>query len=151
MRIGNDPSKSGGSKGAFRYVDYELPIAYGKAAHAAGVETFAIVTAVGASEDSIFFYSKTKGEIERDIRAIGFRSLTICRPSLIGGARNETRRVEGVALTLVRLLAPILPKKFHINQAEVIAASLIDSVIAGKAGCHWISAEEMSQFRPQAL
>jgi uncharacterized protein YbjT (DUF2867 family) len=141
--LGTTQAKAG-SKKAFRYADYELPIAYGKAAHAAGVETFAIVTAVGASADSIFFYSKTKGEIERDIRAIGFRSLTICRPSLIGGERNETRRVEGVALTLARLLAPILPKKFHINQAEVIAASLIDSVIVGKAGCHWIFAEEMS-------
>ena len=54
-----------------------------------------------------------------EFRNIGFRSLTICRPSLIGGERNETRRAEGAALTLVRLLAPILPKKFRVKSSEV--------------------------------
>jgi uncharacterized protein YbjT (DUF2867 family) len=133
-----------GSKQAFRYVDYELPIAFGKAAHAAGVETYAIVTAMGASADSMIFYSRAKGEVERDIKQIGFRSLTICRPSLIGGERSEERTAEGVALTLARFLAPILPKKFHVNPADVIAAKLLDAVIVAKVGCHRISAEEMN-------
>jgi uncharacterized protein YbjT (DUF2867 family) len=133
-----------GSKEAFRYVDHELPLAFAKAAHAAGVETYAIVTAIGSSADSMFFYPRTKGELEKDIQQIGFRSLTICRPSLIGGERNETRSAEGAALALVRLLAPILPKKFQVNPAEVIAAALLDAVIVAKTGCRWIYAEEMN-------
>jgi uncharacterized protein YbjT (DUF2867 family) len=141
--LGTTQAKAG-SKEAFRYVDYELPIAFGKAAHGAGVETYAIVTAMGASPDSMIFYSKTKGEVERDIQKIGFRSLTICRPSLIGGERNEARGAEGAALALVRLLAPILPKKFHVNPADVIAAKLLDAVIVAKMGCRWIYAEEMN-------
>jgi uncharacterized protein YbjT (DUF2867 family) len=141
--LGTTRAKAG-SKEAFHHVDYDLPIAFGKAAHAAGVETFAIVTAMGASTESRFFYTRTKGEVERDIREIGFRSLTICRPSLIGGGRNEVRRAEGAALTLARLLAPILPKKFRVNPADVIAAALLDAAIVAKSGCHWISAEEMN-------
>lgn len=133
-----------GSKEAFVHVDRDLPIAFGQAAHAAGVETFAIVTAVGASASSLFFYTRTKGEVERDIRDIGFRSLTICRPSLIGGARTESRRAEGAALTLIRLLGPVLPKKFRINPAEVIAAALLNAVIVAKPGCRWISSEDMN-------
>jgi uncharacterized protein YbjT (DUF2867 family) len=133
-----------GSKEAFRYVDLELPVALGNAAHDAGVETYAIVTAMGASPKSFSFYYRTKGEVERDVRAIGFRSLTLCRPSLIGGARNEARAAEKVGLTLFRLLAPVLPKKFRINPAEAIAASLLDAVIVAKVGCRWIYAEEMS-------
>jgi uncharacterized protein YbjT (DUF2867 family) len=86
--LGTTQAKAG-SKEAFRYVDYELPIALGKAAHTAGVETYAIVTAMGASPDSVSFYYRTKGEVERDIQEIGFRSLSICRPSLIGGERND--------------------------------------------------------------
>jgi uncharacterized protein YbjT (DUF2867 family) len=89
------------------------------------------------------FYSRTKGEVERDIRNIGFRSLTICRPSLIGGERSETRRAERAALAVVRLLAPVLPKKFHLNPAERIAAAALDAVIAAKPGCHFIYAEQM--------
>jgi uncharacterized protein YbjT (DUF2867 family) len=141
--LGTTRAKAG-SKEAFRYVDYELPVALGKAAHAAGIETYAIVTAMGASPNSMSFYYRTKGEVETDIQAIGFRSLTICRPSLIGGERNEARAAEGAALTLLRLLAPILPKKFHVNPADVIAASLLDAITVAKAGCRWIYAEEMN-------
>ena len=141
--LGTTRAKAG-SKEAFRYVDHELPIAFGKAAHTAGVETYAMVTAMGASENSMSFYYRTKGEVERDIQKIGFRSLTICRPSLIGGERDEARRAEGAALSLARLLAPILPKKFHVNPAGTIAAALLNAVIVAKTGCRWISAEEMN-------
>ena len=141
--LGTTKAKAG-SREAFRYVDYELPVAWGKAAHAAGVETYAIVTAMGASPSSPSFYYKTKGEVEADIQAIGFRSLTICRPSLIDGERNEARAAEGAVLALLRLLAPVLAKKFHVNPADTIAASLLDSIIAARTGCHWIYAEEMN-------
>jgi len=141
--LGTTQAKAG-SKEAFRYVDYELPIALGKAAHTAGVETYAIVTAMGASPDSMSFYYRTKGEVERDIQEIGFRSLSICRPSLIGGERNEARAAEGAALTLLRFLAPLLPKKFHVNPADVIAAMLLDAVIVAKMGCRWINSQEMN-------
>src|ERR1700733_4496651 len=42
--LGTTRAKAG-SKEAFRHVDYELPVAIAKAAHSAGVETYAIVTA----------------------------------------------------------------------------------------------------------
>jgi uncharacterized protein YbjT (DUF2867 family) len=142
--LGTTQAKAG-SKEAFRYVDHDLPIAFGKAAHTAGVETYALVTAMGASANSNIFYSRTKGEVERGIQEIGFRSLTICRPSLIGGERNEVRRAEAAALTLARFLSPVLPKKFHVNPADVIAAALLDAVLVAKTGCHWINADEMNE------
>jgi hypothetical protein len=43
-----------------------------------------------------------------------------------------------------RALAPILPEKFHVNPASVIAASLPDSVLIARAGCRWIFAEELN-------
>jgi uncharacterized protein YbjT (DUF2867 family) len=141
--LGTTQAKAG-SREAFRYVDHELPVAFAKAAHTAGVDTYAIVTAMGASEDSMSFYYRTKGELESDVKKIGFRSLTICRPSLIGGQRNEPRHVEAAALCVARLLAPILPKKFHVNPAEVIAAALLNAVIVAKTGSRWICAEEMN-------
>lgn len=141
--LGTTQAKAG-SKEAFRHVDYELPVVFGQAACAAGVQTYAIVTALGASPTSRSFYYKTKGEVEQDIRKIGFRSLTICRPSLIGGERNEMRAAEGAMLALLKLLAPILPKKYHANPAYVIAASLLDAVIIAKHGCNLINSAEMN-------
>ncbi|MET3858158.1 uncharacterized protein YbjT (DUF2867 family) [Rhizobium sp. OAE497] len=140
--LGTTQAKAG-SKEAFRYVDHELPIAFGKAAFDAGIKTYALVSAMGASATSVNFYTRTKGEVERDIQKIGFQSLTICRPSLIGGDRKETRRAERAALALVRLLAPVLPNKFHLNPAEAIAAATLDAVIAAKPGNHFIYAEQM--------
>ncbi|WP_031365154.1 NAD-dependent dehydratase [Caballeronia sordidicola] len=133
-----------GSKEAFRYVDYELPLAFGKAAYTAGVETYAIVTAMGASPDSMSFYYRTKGEVERDIQKIAFQSLTICRPSLVGGERNKARAAEGAVLGLLRFFAPILPKKLRINPADAIAAKLLDAVIVAKLGCRRINSQEMN-------
>ena len=133
-----------GSQEAFRHVDYELPIAFAKAAHAAGAATYALVSSIGASADSRFFYTRTKGEVERDIQRVGFRSLTICRPNLIGGERNEARRAEGAALLLLRALAPVLPKKFRVSPADAIAAALLDAVINAKPGCRWIHAEALN-------
>jgi uncharacterized protein YbjT (DUF2867 family) len=102
------------------------------------------VSAIGAATNSIFFYARTKGEVERDIQQIGFRSLTICRPSIIAGERSETRIAEGAVLAILRALAPILPKEFHVNPAPVIAASLLDSVLTARPGCRWVFAEELN-------
>lgn len=142
--LGTTKAKAG-TKEAFYYVDYELPLIFAKAAFDAGVDTYALVSAIGASPSSMFFYARTKGEVERDVQRIGFRSLTICRPSIIEGTRGETRFAEGVALTLARALAPVLPKKFHANPASVIASSLLNAVIAAESGCHWIFAEQLKE------
>ena len=143
MRLGNHQGESRFAE-AFRYVDYTLPLVFAKAAHGANVETFALVSAIGAATNSMFFYARTKGEVERDIQQIGFRSLTICRPSIIAGERSETRIAEGAVFVILRALAPILPKKFHVNPAPVIAASLLDSVLTARPGCRWIFAEELN-------
>ena len=71
-----------GSKEAFRYVDYELPVAIGKMAHAAGVARYAIVTAMGASTRSISFYYRTKGEVEETSGKSVFHPLRSASPVL---------------------------------------------------------------------
>jgi uncharacterized protein YbjT (DUF2867 family) len=141
--LGTTAAKAG-TKEALRHVDYDLPLFFAKECHAAGVETFALVSAIGASTTSMFFYARTKGELERDVQQIGFRSLTICRPSIIAGPRTEVRNAERAALSVSRLLAPVLPKKFHVNPAPVIAASLLNSVLAARPGSQWVFAEAMN-------
>jgi len=49
-----------------------------------------------------------------------------------------------VALTLFRVLGPILPKKLRINPADSIAASLLAAVTAARSGCNFISSQEMT-------
>jgi uncharacterized protein YbjT (DUF2867 family) len=140
--LGTTISKAG-SKEAFREVDYLLPLAFARSAHQYGTETFVLVSASVASASSVIFYPKIKGEIERDIELVGFKSLTIIRPSLIGGERDEPRFREGMALRLMSIFAPILPKKFHVNPAPTIAAAIVNAVTAAKPGLHFRYAESM--------
>jgi len=135
--------KKAGSKEAFRKVDYALPLEFARDAHQRGVETFVLVSASTASVNSAMFYSRIKGEVERNIGLVGFKSLTIVRPSLIGGQRDEPRRMEHIALQLLQVLAPILPKKLRINPAETIAAACLNAVMAGDPGFHIRNAESL--------
>jgi uncharacterized protein YbjT (DUF2867 family) len=125
-----------GSKEAFRKVDYVLPLAFARSAHEQGTKTFVLISASGASVSSPFFYARIKGEIERDIALVGFQSLTIIRPSLIDGEREELRLMEGMALRLINIFAPFLPKKFHVNPAPTIAAASLSAVTTAEPGLH---------------
>ena len=128
--------KKAGSKEAFRSVDHDLPLSFARLAHQAGTENFALVSAIGASVESSFFYARVKGELERDVREIGFRSLTILRPSIIEGERDEVRLAESLVLKLSHFLAPVLPKRFRVNPARKIGQALVDAVVDEKPGCH---------------
>ena len=140
--LGTTISKAG-SKEAFREVDYVLPLAFARSAHEHGAETFVLVSASVASVRSAMFYPIIKGEIERDIELVGFKSLTIVRPSLIGGERDEPRFREGIALRLMSIFAPILPKKFHINPAPTIAAASLSAAMTAEPGLHFRYAESL--------
>jgi uncharacterized protein YbjT (DUF2867 family) len=129
--------KKAGSKEAFRSVDHDLPLSFARLAHQAGAQNFALVSAIGASVDSSFFYARVKGELERDVREIGFRSLTILRPGMIEGERDEVRLAESLVLKLLHFLAPVLPKRFHVNPAPKIAQALVDAVVTEEPGCHF--------------
>jgi uncharacterized protein YbjT (DUF2867 family) len=140
--LGTTMAKAG-SKASFREVDYVLPLHYATAAKASGASTFALVTAFGAAVDSRFFYPKTKGELERDVQAVGFNSLTIVRPNMIGGQRQEHRAAESFVLSLSKALGPMLPKRFRTSPASNIAAALIDAVVVRSPGCHFRFAKSL--------
>ena len=135
--IGTTIGKAG-SKEAFRHVDYELPLAFAKETHERGTATFALVSAIGASTSSRFFFARVKGELERDIGEVGFTSLTIVRPSIIGGQRGEFRLGESVALGLARFLRPVLPRGLRVNRASKIAEVLLQSIIMEPLGNHMV-------------
>lgn len=141
--LGTTMAKAGSQKSFYR-VDHDLPVAFAKAAHENGAATFALVSAIGASSRSRFFYPKTKGETESDIRAVGFTSLTILRPMIIEGARGDSRPAEGVVLALAKVLGPILPRRFRANPASTIGRALIDAAVNPKQGIHMVLTQDLT-------
>lgn len=112
--------KKAGSEAAFRAVDHDAVVAFARAAKGAGSEVFAVVTAHGADAGSMIFYNRVKGEVERDLRGLGFASLAILHPSLLLGDRAESRPAERVMISLSRLAAPLL-KPFAARPVEARA------------------------------
>jgi uncharacterized protein YbjT (DUF2867 family) len=135
--------RKAGSKEAFRHIDYELPLAFAMMAHQRGAESFALTSSKGASATSLFFYTRIKGELERDLERIGFQSLLIVRPGIIGGDRAESRPAERLALRLTGWLSPILPRGLRISRAERIAEVLVQGAVAPAPGVHVVEAESL--------
>lgn len=133
-----------GSEQAFRRVDHDYPLAVAQLAHRHGTPTFVLNSALGADPASRVFYNRVKGEVERDLAGVGFRSLTWVRPGLIGGQRDEFRAGERAALLTLGVLGPLLPRRWRINPAERIARHLLDAALAAAPGLHVITSERMT-------
>ncbi len=89
--------KKAGSKEAFQKVDITYSYEIAKQAQARGVKNISIVTSLGSNSNSRNFYLKSKGMIEDKIIKIDFDSISIHRPGLLIGARNEMRSGEFIA------------------------------------------------------
>ena len=119
-----------GSRKAFYAVDYGAVMSFAQAARAAGTRQFIVVTAVGADPSSAVFYSRVKGEVERNLRAMGFDRLDIVQPGLLRGPRSEKRPVE----SLLKAIAPLTDlamqgawRRYRSVHANVVARSLLQA------------------------
>jgi uncharacterized protein YbjT (DUF2867 family) len=128
---------------AYRAIDYDYPLAVARHARAHGATRFALTSSLGADPRSFFTYTRTKGELERDLPKLGFPSLTIVRPSVLDGPREQPRRDERMAAMLFGMLAPMLPRRWRISPAGSVAAALLEGAIAGPPGVHLMHNEDM--------
>lgn len=87
---------AGGFENQYK-IEHGLNIEMAKAAHEAGSKVFVLISSSGASKTSSIPYSRMKGEIEEDIKALGFEHTVILRPGLIAGTREESRPLEAAA------------------------------------------------------
>ena len=86
----------------FVRVDFDYPLAFGRAARAAASRKLFVVTAVGADPKSRIFYNRVKGELERALADA--RIARAPRLSTVAslGERNERRPAERFAMALAK-------------------------------------------------
>jgi uncharacterized protein YbjT (DUF2867 family) len=120
--------RKAGSQENFRRVDHDYPLALAKLGKAAGARQFLLVSALGADAQSSVFYSRVKGETERDIAAIGLPKVFFMRPSILLGERREHRPGERAGILVGQLLAPLLMgplRKYRPIHADDVAAAML--------------------------
>lgn len=93
--------RKAGSKDAFRAVDHGYVLDFARWARGNGARHFLVVSSVSASATSPNFYLRVKGEMERDLEALGFEWLDIFQPSFLLGARAEARPAERAGQVII--------------------------------------------------
>jgi uncharacterized protein YbjT (DUF2867 family) len=119
-----------GSKEAFRRVDRDYVLALGRWAFGARAHRMIVISAAGADPASSVFYSRVKGETERDLAALRLRSLVIVRPSLLSGQRDEFRLGERLALIAARPFRGLIPAGVRPIDAADVAQAMVDAALA---------------------
>jgi uncharacterized protein YbjT (DUF2867 family) len=141
--------KKAGSKNAFKAIDLELPIYLAKELNDKGCNTVSIISAMGANASSSIFYNSVKGQMEEAIKQININSLSILRPSIIAGQRNEKRFGEKIGLVVMKVMNPLLMgslKNYKSIKASDIAKALVNSVIIQKSGATVYLSDEIKKL-----
>ncbi|HLR17765.1 MAG TPA: NAD(P)H-binding protein [Alcanivoracaceae bacterium] len=101
---------SAGSKAAFRVVDYDYNYQLAELAAQENASHFLLVSAYGAKQKSLFFYSRVKGELEAAIVSLPLERVTFMQPSLLLGQREERRLAEQAAGRVANIIRPLWRK-----------------------------------------
>jgi uncharacterized protein YbjT (DUF2867 family) len=139
-----------GSQAAFRAVDHDTVLAFARAAKTAGARRFGVISALGADPQSSVFYNRVKGEMEAAVRALGFATLVIARPSLLAGDRatlgQPSRFGERLALALSAPLRGLLPARVRPIAADDVAAGLLVALRTRPPGVHVVESAELARL-----
>ncbi len=141
--------KVAGSQPAFAAVDLHGVVNVARAALAQGAQRVAVVSALGADARSRVFYSRTKGEMEVAVAALGYRRVVFARPSFLGGERTERRPGEGLGIALTNALGPLVPKRYRVVSAAAVAQALVTALWqepASGAGVQVLESDELQGF-----
>ena len=131
--------KKAGSEDAFQKVDVTYCKQIAKEALQGGVTNLSIVTSVGSDSNSKNFYLKSKGLIEKQILELDFESISIYRPGLLIGPRDEFRLGEFIGQKISPyLIDPLLIgslRKYRSINRDKLAKAMIN--LSGEEGVNY--------------
>lgn len=117
-----------GSSEAFVAVDRDLVVRVAHWARDRGARHCLVVSSLGANADSRNLYLRTKGQTEQELMALDFERLTLLRPSLLLGDRQEFRLGERLGAVAGRLISPLLVgpmRRYRPVEAAQVARVLV--------------------------
>ena len=145
--IGTTMEKVNGDKALYRRIDFDIPVHAAQWGIDNGFSQYLVVSAIGANPKSSNFYLHLKGSMEAAIHALPYVSLHIFRPSLLLGNREEKRKGEKLAQSIMPALSFMLPgslKKYRAIDATDVAKAMLAAAKSGKAG---IMVHEYAQMK----
>ncbi|NQV71859.1 hypothetical protein HQ496_01955 [bacterium] len=129
-----------GSQEAMQRVDVDIPLAFFRRMKKLGAKHASLVSSIGANPSSRSFYPRIKGELEVELLRLGFESVDIFRPSVIGGSRKDDARP---AERIMQFVLRFAPKSLRTIPAATIARAMVSGAIAAKPGHRTVLSQHM--------
>lgn len=121
--------KQAGSKDAQWKIDYNYQFEVAKAAAQNGVNSFALVSSIGATAKTNNFYLKMKGQLDKEVQKLGFKNTLILRPSFLKGEREESRFWEKIGISAAEVFTKVPGlKKYKPIHAKKVARAMINGI-----------------------
>ncbi|MCB0618836.1 MAG: NAD(P)H-binding protein [Saprospiraceae bacterium] len=148
--------RQAGSREAFYRVDFTYSFEAARIAAANQMNQLLVVSSVGADKDSLFYYSRVKGELEEALQELDFWSLHLFQPSVLLGSRNENRWGEQAAGQLGKWIDSItggLLSKYRPIEADIVARAMVTAAQELQGGRHVYPSHQLQEIaeREQAL
>ena len=143
--LGTTMAKAG-SKEAFYKVDYTYTIKAATLAVENGVGQAILISSMGADPASMIYYSKVKGNVEKDLCKLPFQSIAIVRPSLLLGNRKEQRTGERIAAYVSKAISSLFVgpfRKYKAISVEAVATAMIKIASNNKPGVKIYESDKM--------
>jgi uncharacterized protein YbjT (DUF2867 family) len=141
--------KQAGSQEKFKEVDYTLVFNIATLCKNMDVKSVLVVSSLGADPNSSVFYSRIKGEMERDVSKMELNSLYFFRPSLLLGDRKDFRIGEKVGEVISGTFSFFFVgglKKYKPISAEIVAKAMLRISLLFKTGIHFFESDEISDL-----
>ena len=125
IAIGTTMSKVKGDKEKYRRIDFGITKNIADACKEFGIDKLILVSSSGANLKSKSFYLNLKGSIEKYVTDLNLKSVSILRPSLLLGKRNEKRFGEKLAQIIMPKISFFMPSKYKAIKAEKVARAML--------------------------
>jgi uncharacterized protein YbjT (DUF2867 family) len=124
--------KKAGSNEAFEQVDLIAPVQMGKHAQSHGAKHMLVISAMGAKPSSSVYYNRIKGQMEEKVSGLQLPQVSIFRPSLLTGDRQEFRlgeRFGALAMKVLKsyFIGPL--KKYRAIEAKQVAFAMMKKAL----------------------
>jgi len=139
--------KQAGSKENQYKIDYTYQYEFANAASKNKVPVYVLISAASANPGSRFFYTRMKGELERDVKKLIFEAIHIIQPGLLQGHRDKERTGEKLFLKVLNSANSIgLLNKYRPVHGKKVAKAMIQAVRSNLAGIFQYELEEVFEL-----
>ena len=149
--VGTTRKKVKGDMDEYRKVDYDIPVNAARYCRETGCGRYLLVSSVGASAKTRNFYLKFKGDAEEAVAAMGIPSVTVFRPSMLTGKRNESRPAEEIAKILSAPVAFLFPSRYRPVKGRDVARAMVAAARSEAGGfrvCHYSEMMDLISRHP---